>query len=183
MSTGDRPTRPLQTGEPQRLLQWCYNDRERAIVVLAWRGGLRRSEIVALMGHDVEVTPGKGSKLHVRCGKNNTSRFVGLTEQDTRILLPLLRAGPVIRNRTGGPVHVNQIYRTVSWLSRRAGLKGRVHPHALRHTYAMNLLDEGFGMREIQRLLGHSNINTTRVYLESGGGDEAVAKSTERKEW
>ena len=68
-------------------------------------------------------------------------------------------------------------------LARRAGIDKRVYPHVFRSSYATSKLDEGFTVREVQELLGHSNLATTAVYLSVSpealrkkvqGGDNAI---------
>jgi integrase/recombinase XerD len=49
-------------------------------------------------------------------------------------------------------------------MAARSGLAAHVTPHVLRHSYATELLGEGFSIREVQVLLGHRNVNTTQIY-------------------
>jgi site-specific recombinase XerD len=65
-------------------------------------------------------------------------------------------------------------------LAKRAGLERRIHPHALRHTFARELYDEGVGIREIQVALGHRSLATTETYLRSIGATRAVEVTIER---
>ncbi len=61
------------------------------------------------------------------------------------------------------------VHRRLADLARRAGVE--VHPHTLRHTLAKNLVDAGVGLHEVAALLGHSSLNTTRVYVAPGERD------------
>ena len=66
----------------------------------------------------------------------------------------------------GGPLSTRYVQQVVKRMAHRAGLERveKVSPHTLRHTYATELLDEGFSIREVQELLGHASVATTQVY-------------------
>ncbi len=53
--------------------------------------------------------------------------------------------------------------------AKRAGIEKRVTPHMLRHTFAISLIERGIPVNKVQRLLGHSNLNTTGIYLQMAG--------------
>ena len=184
MAIGDRPSRPLSPGDAKRILKRARTRRDRALVVLLWRAGLRASEACGLRSTDVIELAGGGVKLHIRQGKGNRSRFVGLDKRAADYIRPL--AGPgdefILRTATGQPLTTSQIRRKLPQLASAAGIKYRVHPHALRHTFARDLLEEGFSLRAIQVALGHSSLATTQVYLQSIGCDEVVEQAVER-EW
>lgn len=184
MAKGERPGAPLQTGEPQKLLEACKNARERALIVLLWRGGLRVAEACALAGSDVELDEGDGSSsVRIRRGKGSKQRFVGLDPVATGIVWPLVNGGPVLVTETGRHMFPTQARRILKRLGQVAKVEpDRAHPHALRHSCAKNLHDEGYSVREIQVWLGHERLETTGKYLSSIGCNEVVAKARKR-EW
>jgi site-specific recombinase XerD len=68
-------------------------------------------------------------------------------------------------NRFGGRLTQRAIQILVRKYALKAGLDERVHPHLLRHSFATHLLDNGAELRVVQELLGHTNPNTTQIYL------------------
>ena len=66
------------------------------------------------------------------------------------------------------------VQQMVDRLAKKAGIERKVSPHRLRHTYATELLEEGFSIREVQELLGHRDIGTTQVYLHVRPNDLAA---------
>lgn len=177
-----RPGRPLHPGDARRLLAASRTPQDAALVVLLWRAGLRAAEACGLEQADVAELEGGALRLHVRHGKGDRARFVGLDAASAAYLAPLRTeaCGPLLRTAAGRALHVSQTRRTLRALARRAGIAGRVHPHALRHTYARELHDEGFSVRAIQVALGHSTLATTQTYLESIGCADVVDETTRR---
>lgn len=74
----------------------------------------------------------------------------------------------------------NHVRNRLRRLAADAGVEKRVHPHGLRHTYAVELDDEGFPLRDIRDLLGHSNVSTTDTYLRGLGASSAVERAKMR---
>jgi site-specific recombinase XerD len=72
--------------------------------------------------------------------------------------------GPLFLNGDGSPLSVRSIQRLVKRLKAQVGIAGICTPHSLRHTYATELLNEGFNIREVQRSLRHASIATTEIY-------------------
>src|SRR5437667_12762587 len=69
------------------------------------------------------------------------------------------------RKRSVQPITSKTVYYAVQEAARRAGIKKKVHPHLLRHSWATHLLERGADLRQIQVLLGHNDLETTARYL------------------
>ena len=159
--------------------------RNRAILELAYRAGLRVSELVKLRPANIRWREGL---LEIRNGKGGRDRNVPVGPAT----LAWLRAWKAERpaGRTffgtlkGGPLSARYLQQLVKRLAVKAlgeERGARVHPHTLRHSYATSLLDDGFTIREVQDLLGHASVATTQVYLHVRPGDLA-AKIRAREE-
>lgn len=154
--------------------------RDRAMLSMMYAAGLRVSELVALTIGDVDRSRGIVSAL----GKGKKRRLVPLGEVALDHLSAYLdarederRAGARRRAGKGGKVSQllfpsprgGQLTRQAFWkivgrTARGAGLRGHVHPHQLRHSFATHLLSGGADLRSVQTLLGHANVVTTEIY-------------------
>lgn len=136
--------------------------RNRALIAVLWRCGLRISEALALELCDVDVPAGA---VRVRHGKGDRSRTVGLDQQTAALLArwldrrkqlgPGARA-PVFCTLAGGRIDTSYVRRLLPRLARRAGIDRRVHAHGLRHTHAAELAREGTPINIIRDDLGHN---------------------------
>ena len=189
MSSGGRrfPAHPLTPAEAEGLLRACGNSRSgrrnRALLVLLYRAGLRCSEALGLDLADLRVTTG-GAVIRVRQPKGfyrgTPPRELGLDAKAAAMLQAWLELrgtwpGPVFRTRSGRQVTASYVRQLLPRLGRRAGIGRRVHPHALRHTFARQLYEEGHGLVEIMLALGHTKLSTTQTYLRHIGATEVVA--------
>lgn len=144
--------------------------RDRAILETLYSTGARVSEAVGLNLGDLNQSDGL---VHLR-GKGRKERIVPIGDvalqaiQAYRASLKQATADnrpatPLFLNHRGGRLTVRSVARLVSrYSSRLAG--GAVSPHALRHSYATHLLDEGADLRSIQEMLGHASLSTTQKY-------------------
>lgn len=143
--------------------------RDKAILETLFSTGLRLSELCALN----RIIDLKRGELTVR-GKGDRLRLVFLSETAKKALknyldkrsdaeealfVSLDKSGQVIGRITGRAVE-----RLVERYARQVGITKRVYPHALRHSFATDLLINGADLRSVQELLGHSNIATTQIY-------------------
>lgn len=143
--------------------------RDHAIIALAVGTGLRISELAALNTDDLWITARKG-EVQVRLGKGDQPRTVPLNAQTRDVLEKWLAArnsqhpgmGPLFLSREGKRLAVRSIRHVVAQVSEASGVD--MSPHVLRHTFATLLLDNGADIVVVADLLGHSRIDTTRVY-------------------
>lgn len=161
--------------------------RNRALLVVLWRAGLRGAEALALAPHDVD--PDRRT-IRVRRGKGGRARTVSVDHDaadelrhwlELRRRLPL---GPTLFcTLAGRPIHPSYLRQLVPRLAARAGIEKRVHPHAFRHTHAVELARDGWPLYLIQAQLGHANVRTTSVYLAHHELPELVAAAGRRPSW
>ncbi len=151
--------------------------RDKAIIETLYSTGLRVSELVALNRDEVNFDTGEFTVL----GKGRKARIVYLSPEAIKWLKRYLatRADPFIplfirysgrkmqeNDFDGESLRINprSIQRLIKKYVKRSGISVDATPHTLRHTYATGLLSEGADLREVQELLGHSNVSTTQIY-------------------
>ncbi len=144
--------------------------RDRALFGLVYGAGLRISEAVDLpvSAFNIEERTvrvlGKGGKVRIvplplRCAEETTAYLRGVR--------PLLANKPTDRlfvGDRGGPLSRQRAYAILARLARESGIEKTFGPHALRHSYAVHLLEGGADLRAVQELLGHASIGTTQIY-------------------
>lgn len=142
--------------------------RNRVMLELMYRAGLRVSEVCNLKPRDVDVKQGT---IRVWGGKggDGTAYFDSeslrlLLEQWKGIRRTLPKSEHLFCTLAGSAVSPRYIQQMVQRMRRRSGISARVTPHTLRHTFATELLAEGFNIREVQEALRHSDVSTTMLY-------------------
>ena len=157
----------LSQDEMARFLDALKNPKHRAVLMTAYAGGLRLSEVARLRVEDIDSAR---MVLHVRQGKAHKDRDVMLSPRLLAVLREywkLQRPKPYLfpGRHPDRPISV----RTVQMVCERAlsasGLSKHVHMHTLRHSFATHLLESGTDLRTIQVLLGHHSFSTTARYL------------------
>ena len=186
--------------ELDRLLKVCSRRaptgiRNRALIVVGYRAGLRISEALDLRPHDLDLD---GGHIHVRHGKGpktrgGKARKVGLDAQaceivqrwvDVRAKLEgMKRSSPLFCTLQGGRIKEAYIRAMLPRLRKRADIEKRLHFHGLRHTYAWELCKEGVPVASIQKLLGHSSLESTAVYLSHLAPHDLIAVAHQRPAW
>jgi type 1 fimbriae regulatory protein FimB/type 1 fimbriae regulatory protein FimE len=143
-----------------------YSGRDEALVLIAYRHGLRVSELVALRWDQFDLTAGL---LHVTRRKNGTPSTHPLQGEELRALRKLKRMEEspfVFVSERGGPMTDSNVRKLIARLGREAQLPFPVHPHQLRHACGYALANAGHDTRALQHWLGHRNIMHTVRYTE-----------------
>lgn len=163
--------------------------RDRAILELAYAGGLRVSELLGIDITDIDLVQaqvyvtGKGAKERVALigqpavaalrayladGRPvllaQAARSGGRTNKEGRWLS--LRPTALFLNRFGQRLSISMFTRSLRGYAATAGIEHRVTPHMLRHSFATHLLDGGADLRVVQELLGHEQASTTQIYTQ-----------------
>ncbi|PYT15495.1 MAG: site-specific tyrosine recombinase XerD [Acidobacteria bacterium] len=145
--------------------------RDAAMVEMLYATGLRVSELISLRQRDLNLEAG-----YLRCvGKGSKERVVPLGRQAVaRIRVYLDAARPEILrgsshpslflNSRGGPMSRQGFWKILKKHGRAVGLRSRLSPHVLRHSFATHLLERGADLRSVQMMLGHADISTTQIY-------------------
>jgi len=139
----------------------------RAILMTAYAGGLRVSEVVSLRVGDIDS---ERMMIRIQQAKRRKDRYVPLAKHLLTILREYWKAArpkDYLFPGTGKTGHITQqsVDYACKTAMRRAGLKKNVSTHTLRHSCATHLLENGTDVRTIQVLLGHSSLKTTAIYL------------------
>jgi integrase/recombinase XerD len=183
--------RVLEAGEVEDLLATFSKAptsvRNRALVVTIWRAGLRVQEALDLLPSDLDPV---GGSIRVRHGKGDKERTVAMGPVaweelhrwlEVRRLRGIGEDAPVFCTLSGRPV--NQAY-VRGMLKRKAAQAGfenplRVHPHAFRHAFAVELSRARKPLDHIRQLLGHRSPATTTIYLQRIDPAEVFASAQE----
>jgi integrase len=192
------PAEVLTREELDRLLAVCSRRgpvgiRNRALIVVMWRSGLRIAEALALHRKDVNLEAGTITVLH---GKGDRARTVGIDPQageviqrwiDKRRAIGVSVAAPLfctVSGPTKGRKLLDSYVReALKALGVKAGIEKRVHPHGLRHTHAAELAREGVPVHVIRKQLGHSSLATTERYIDHLTPLEVIRAIQQRPGW
>lgn len=160
----------LSEEEVARLIESAITSYHRVILMTLYGTGLRNKELCRLRVLDVDS---QRMVVHVRQGKGNKDRDVTLSPR----LLEVLRAywkwrkpktylfPSLYRKSPEQPIDSKTVWYAVREAARRAGIKKKVSPHLLRHSWATHLLERGTDLKTIQVLLGHVDLEATTIYL------------------
>jgi integrase/recombinase XerD len=175
------PEKFLTPKEFNALLKTTKDDRERCILLLLAGAGLRVSEMTQIRAEDIDFSKGY---LHVQA---TNAKF---KKPRTVVLLPLVAKaiekqlfgrskGWLFPSYREGHISSRQVQNILDGIATRAGLqvvkrqdkagkdRHRVHPHLLRHSFAIWSLDSGVPVGDLQDQLGHASLATTGIYLKA----------------
>ena len=159
----------------------CRDPREKAVVDFLFATGARVSELCAVCLSDINWDD---RTVLIRCGKGGKSRTVYLNAESVVSLKAYLEtrddSAPFLFVSSRGPRHgltSRAIQKLISGIMSRASVRTHVTPHIFRHTSATVALRAGMPVEQVQRMLGHSNINTTMIYADVDDSDVRASHS------
>ena len=160
----------LSEEEVARLIESAITSYHRVILMTLYGTGLRREELCRLKVTDIDS---QRMVVHARQGKGNKDRDVTLSPRLLEVLRdywkwrkPKTYLFPSLyRKQPEQPIDSKTVWYAVREAARRAGIKKKVSPHLLRHSWATHLLERGTDLKTIQVLLGHVDLEATTIYL------------------
>lgn len=169
----------LQYSQARYPRRWLSRRRDASLVLFLWHTGLRVSEAIALTKRDVQVSERKG-QVTVR-GKGTKQRTVPLNSEARQALQAWLAVRPTtaddalwVSTQTDQALTIRTVQHAFQRYGRAAHIDN-LTPHVLRHVFGKNLIDAEVSLEKVAALLGHSNLNTTRIYLTPSEQDLAQA--------
>jgi integrase/recombinase XerD len=173
--TGLALPKPLTEREVETLLRAPDDSsplgvRDRAMLELLYASGLRVSEIAQLPRERVDLeerilcVTGKGGKERLVPFGQSAAQWLRKYLQMVRPRLDRRGAPALFLSVRGRALTRQRLWQLIEGYGRRAGLRGRLTPHRLRHSFATHLLQHGADLRSLQMMLGHTDISTTQIY-------------------
>lgn len=166
----------LSKEEIESMILSTNNLTHRLIIQIGYSSGLRSSEIINLKWIDIDFNR---NSIHIKRGKGKKDRIVMLSGKVKESLQNLSREkqGCVFITTRGGKYTQRTIQKIIENAAKKVGIKKRISPHTLRHSFATHLLERGTDIRYIRDLLGHSDIGTTSIYTKVSNSDLSKIRS------
>ena len=142
----------------------CKTPKVRAIVETLLASGVRVSELCNLNVEDIDFDTGRVKVLHGKGNKDRTTYLNNLAKSHLKTYLEGRTSGALFLSQRKERYTVGGIREMLRQISKASGVSD-VHPHRFRRTFATTLAERGMQIQEIQKLMGHSNINTTMLYV------------------
>ncbi|MFN8350490.1 MAG: site-specific tyrosine recombinase/integron integrase [Flavobacteriales bacterium] len=155
----------LSKSEVAALLKAPRNLKHQAMLALAYSGGLRVSEVLALRPDDLLFDRGL---IRIRAAKGNKDRTTLLGRSTAELLKRYVEhtqpRGLLFEGQGGGAYSARSLQKVLEAALEKAGIQKPATMHTLRHSFATHLLEQGTDLRYIQALLGHASSKTTEIY-------------------
>ncbi len=159
--------RAITKDDFEKMMESAHLARDRALLLILRDTGCRAAEIAGLRIDDVDLARG----VALVCGKGNQQRFVFLQPKTRQALTDWLQERGTFANTDHvfttqkGNFTLSTVYQVLARRARDAGIEGRFNPHSLRHGFGRDWVLSGGDVSSLADMLGHSDIETTRIYL------------------
>jgi len=137
------------------------SQRDYLMLRVLWRTGVRVNELLTIMPGDIEP---HNNVINVAKAKGGKQRRVHLDAETIKMLSEYIAAQQLADDR---PIFALKQRQVRNIVKRYGSVIGKdVHPHTFRHSYAIHCVRNGWDIRQLQQVLGHSSLNVTAVYLQ-----------------
>ncbi|MBU0470533.1 MAG: tyrosine-type recombinase/integrase [Nanoarchaeota archaeon] len=169
----------LNKEELVKLFEAISNKKHQLMVLLMYSAGLRVSEMLNLRVRDFDFTTNLGI---VRDGKGGKERFFLISERLKPDIINWfkdngLKNDSFLFNSYQGRMSASTVRMILKKSAQKAGIKRRVHPHLMRHCFGTDVVKDGHTEAELQPLMGHNSIETTRGYVHVANAQMTKVKS------
>ncbi len=135
--------------------------RDYLLLDFMWRTGVRVSEVINVKPQDIEQ---KNNVVNIRKAKGGRQRRVLIGDETLKMLSDYIFEQNIPEDQPIFPIQREWVFRLVKRYGNMIGVS--IHPHTLRHSFAIYLVRSGMDLRRLQLLLGHSSLSITQVYLQ-----------------
>ena len=166
----------LSKKEIEDMVLTTKNLKHRLIIQMIYAAGLRAGEVINIQWKDIDF--GRNT-IHIKLAKGAKDRVVMLSSRLKKGLLMLTkeRDGMIFKSSRDRKYSLGSIEKIVKNAALKAGIKKKITPHSLRHSFATHLLEKGTDIRYIKELLGHARVETTMIYTKVSNRDLIKIKS------
>ncbi|RIH64445.1 integrase [Mariniphaga sediminis] len=162
----------LSKTEVGAMIKNTENRKHKCLIALIYSCGLRRSEAINLRLKDIDS---KRMLIKLNDAKGGKDRYINLPLQLLTFLKEYYREyRPLIylfEGQMRGQYSAESVWKVIREAAKRAGIKKRVYPHILRHSFATHHIEQGIDIRYIQEWMGHESIKTTQRYTHVAGNN------------
>ncbi|MEM2916624.1 MAG: tyrosine-type recombinase/integrase [Candidatus Woesearchaeota archaeon] len=146
------------------------NWKHKLVIMFLYYAGLRLDEVRNLKWEDVDFDR---EIIHLKTAKGDKERIVFLHKKliDMLKMYGTKEEGPIFVSQREGKYNKRTIQQIVKFASKKVGIKKKITPRTLRHSFATHLLESGADIRYTQQLLGHKDLKTTQIYTHVANKD------------
>lgn len=151
--------------EIKMMIEMTDNLKHKCVIMMLYSSGLQRSELLNLFPTDIDS---ENMRILVRDAKGSKDRYTILSQTALKMLKLYYKmykpSSYLFEGDYATSYSAESVAKVVKEAAVRAGVKKRVTPHMLRHSFVTHLLEDGVDLRYIQSLLGHYSTKTTKIY-------------------
>jgi integrase len=156
----------LTPDEARKLLTYAYRWL-KAFIIIALCTGMRRNEILSLTREDIDFAANE-IRVRAEISKSKRVRLVPMNVEVKKLLRSMVNGNRFIFFNEATGRHLRDVKTAFRTAKKKAGIKGRLRVHDLRHTAASWMIEDGIDLVTVKEILGHASVQTTMIYCHPG---------------